>query len=202
MWAKTSRFIMLAVLIGAGLAGCGGSKSESAFRKEFNRVNATACHNPANNTTHCAEEWQKACEAAVGSGPHEPEGREDLCKLATLIRAQVKKREEAPQRTPEEEEAHKKSLETERRGEEQMAAAQKKVEEAETQGGEHSIRKTEEKVCYESGKSAEECKGPLKETPQEERSEAENRAQQQQGEVEGGARPLATPGCQTGGCVE
>jgi hypothetical protein len=80
--------------------------------------------------------------------------------------------------TSEEQAAHNKSLETQRRGEEQTAAAQKKVEEAETQGGEHSIRKVEEKVCFESGKTAEECKGPLKETPQEERTQAENRQRQ------------------------
>jgi hypothetical protein len=80
--------------------------------------------------------------------------------------------------TPEEEAAHKKSLETSRRGEEEGAAAQKKVEEDETQGGEHSIRHVEEKVCYESGKTAEECKGPFKETPQEERTQAENRQRQ------------------------
>jgi hypothetical protein len=104
--------------------------------------------------------------------------------------------------TPEEEVAHKKSLETAQRIEREGALAQKKVEEDETRGGEHSIRSVEEKVCYESGKTAEECKGPLKETPQEERSEAENRAQQRQGEEEGGERVPATPGCQTGGCVE
>jgi hypothetical protein len=91
--------------------------------------------------------------------------------------------------TPEEEAAHNKSLETERRNKEQEADAQQKVEEAETQGGEHSIRKVEEKVCYESGKTAEECKGPLKETPQEERSEAENKARQQQGQEEESGQP-------------
>jgi hypothetical protein len=92
--------------------------------------------------------------------------------------------------TPEEEAAHKKSLETNRRIEKEGAAAQKKVEEDENrvEGG-TSIRKTEEKVCYESGKTAEECKGPLKETPQEERSEAENKARQQQGQEESTGQP-------------
>lgn len=96
--------------------------------------------------------------------------------------------------TPEEEAAHNKSLETDRRGTEAQAEAQKKVEEDETRGGEHSIRRVEEKVCYESGKSAEECKGPLKETPQEERTQAENRAQQEQGEIEGGEKVPHLPG--------
>jgi hypothetical protein len=91
--------------------------------------------------------------------------------------------------TPVEEEAHNKSLETQRRGEEQTAEAQKKVEEDETRGGEHSIRRVEEKVCYESGKTAGECKGPLKETPEEERSEAENKARQQQGQEEETGKP-------------
>lgn len=91
--------------------------------------------------------------------------------------------------TPEEETAHDKSLETQRRDEERTADAQQRVEEAETQGGEHSIRRVEEKVCYESGKTSEECKGPLKETPQEERSEAENKARQQQGQEEETGQP-------------
>jgi hypothetical protein len=86
--------------------------------------------------------------------------------------------------TPEEEAAYNKSLEVERRNREQEADAQQKVNEAETEGGEHSIRRTEEKVCYESGKAAQECEGPLKETPQEEQSEAENKARQQQGQEE------------------
>jgi len=92
--------------------------------------------------------------------------------------------------TPEEEAAHKKSLETNRRIEKEGTAAQKKVEEDENrvEGG-TSIRKTEEKVCYESGKTAEECKGSLKETPQEERSEAENKARQQQGQEEETGQP-------------
>jgi hypothetical protein len=88
-----------------------------------------------------------------------------------------------------EEEAHSKSLETQRRGEEQAATAQQKAEEDETRGGDHSIRRVEEKVCYESGKTSEECKGPLKETPQEERSEAENKARQQQGQEESTGQP-------------
>jgi hypothetical protein len=104
--------------------------------------------------------------------------------------------------TPEEEAGRKESLEIQRREEYMKALGQKKVEEAETQGGEHSIRAGKEKVCYESGKTSEECKGPLKETPQEEYSEAENRVQQRQGEEEGGERVAPTPGCQTGGCVE
>ncbi len=94
-----------------------------------------------------------------------------------------------PGHTPEEEAAHNKSLETDRRGEEQGALAQKKVEEDENRGGEHSIRRVEEKVCYESGKTSEECKGPLKETPQEERSEAENKARQQQSQEESTGQP-------------
>jgi hypothetical protein len=92
--------------------------------------------------------------------------------------------------TPEEEAAHNKSLETQRRGEEQTAEAQRKVEEDETRGGEHSIRRVEEKVCYESGKTSGECKGPLKETPQEERSEAENRAQSNQSQEEQTGEPV------------
>ncbi len=92
--------------------------------------------------------------------------------------------------TPGEEAAHNKSLETQRRGEEQTAEAQKKVEEDETRGGEHSIRRVEEKVCYESGKTSEECKGPLQETPQEERSEAENRAQGNQSQEEQTGEPV------------
>jgi hypothetical protein len=91
--------------------------------------------------------------------------------------------------TPEEETAHNKSLELERRNKEQEADAQQKVNEAENEGGEHSIRRVEEKVCYESGKTSEECKGPLKETPEEERSEAENKARQQQGQEEETGKP-------------
>jgi hypothetical protein len=91
--------------------------------------------------------------------------------------------------TPEEEAAHDRSLETQRRGEEREADAQKKVEEDENRGGEHSIRRTEEKVCYESGKTSQECEAPLKETPQEERSEAENKARQQQGQEESTGQP-------------
>jgi hypothetical protein len=91
--------------------------------------------------------------------------------------------------TPAEETAHNKSLETDQRGEKERAAAQKAVEEDENRGGEHSIRRVEEKVCYESGKTSEECKGPLKETPQEERSEAENKARQQQSQEESTGQP-------------
>jgi FtsZ-interacting cell division protein ZipA len=92
--------------------------------------------------------------------------------------------------TPTEEQAHNKSLETEQREEKEQEEAQKAVEEDETrvEGG-TSIRKTEEKVCYESGKTSEECKGPLKETPQEERSEAENKARQQQSQEESTGQP-------------
>ncbi len=97
--------------------------------------------------------------------------------------------EDSTTHTPEEEAAHNKSLETHQRGEEARALAQKKVEEDETRGGEHSIRRVEEKVCYESGKTSEDCKGPLKETPQEERSEAENKARQQQSQEEYTGKP-------------
>jgi hypothetical protein len=91
--------------------------------------------------------------------------------------------------TPAEEKAHNKSLETSQRAEKEQAGAQKAVEEDETRGGEHSIRRVEEKVCYESGKTSEECKGPLKEAPQEERSEAENKARQQQSQEESTGQP-------------
>ena len=91
--------------------------------------------------------------------------------------------------TPAEEEAHNKSLATGQRAEKEQAEAEKAVEEDETRGGEHSIRRVEEKVCYESGKTSEECKGPLKETPQEERSEAENKARQQQDQEESTGQP-------------
>lgn len=63
------------------------------------------------------------------------------------------------------------------------------MNEAENEGGEHSIRRTEGKVCYESGKSSSECEGPLKETPQEEASEAENKARQQQSQEESNGQP-------------
>lgn len=92
--------------------------------------------------------------------------------------------------TPEEEAAHNKSLETQQRIEKEGAVAQKAVEEDETRGGEHSIRRVEEKVCYESGRTSEECKGPLKETPQEEHSEAENKARDQQGQEESSGQPV------------
>jgi hypothetical protein len=98
-------------------------------------------------------------------------------------------RSDEREHTPAEEEAHNKSLETQRRGEAQTAEAQKRIEEDETRGGEHSIRRVEEKGCYESGKTSEECKGPLKETPQEERSEAENKARQQQSQEESTDQP-------------
>lgn len=185
--------LALALALLGGVAGCGGGKTQSAWLKESKRVRASVCRSEVFNTPRCGEAMQKVCEAAIGTGPHEPEGRNATCKLAAIIRTQVKKNKEASgastQHTPEEEAAHNKSLETQRRGEEQETDAQKKVEEDENRGGEHSIRRTEEKVCYESGKSAQECVGPLKETPQEERSEAENKARQQQGQEESTGQP-------------
>jgi hypothetical protein len=188
------------LVVGAGLilvaliavaASSGGSTPESALHKEMSRVRAGACRSEVFNTAHCGEEMQKVCETSVGSGSGEPAERHISCELASEVRTQVKKNEEAqtPAHTPEEEEGHNKGLEIHRRYEEEEAEGQKKVEEDETRGGEHSIRRVEEKVCYESGKTSEECKGPLKETPQEERSEAENKARQQQGQEESTGKP-------------
>ena len=91
--------------------------------------------------------------------------------------------------TPEEE-ARNKSLEAQRGMEKERAATQKVVEEHENSSAGKYDRHIEEKVCYESGKTSEECKGnPLKETPQEERANAENKARQRQGQEERTGEP-------------
>lgn len=59
--------------------------------------------------------------------------------------------------TPEEEEGHSKGLERQRGYEEEEALGREKVEEAENSSLEKYARHIEEKVCYESGKSSEEC---------------------------------------------
>lgn len=172
------------------VAGCGGGarKPASAFWKEGERVKASAaCRSEVFNTTRCGEEWQKVCETPIGSGPNEPEGRNIACKQASLIRAQVKKNEEAAtptqEHTPEEEAGRNESLEAHRRYEKMEAEGQKKVEEAETQGGEHSIRAGEEKVCYESGKTSEECKSPAEKRQRENEAVAQHEREVASGQL-------------------
>jgi hypothetical protein len=206
----TTLGMVLAIL--GSVAGC-GSSSASFSTAEHAWV---ACNqrqpvgSPEDPT--CKSLAVKACQAAkhehiTGPGTGVACEVAEPCHGSDCYLGPKSKTEESTtptqEHTPEEEAAHNRSLETEQREEKDRALARKKVEEDETrvEGG-TSIRKTEEKVCYESGKTSEECKGPLKETPQEERTQAENRVERRQGEEEDGERPPATPGCQTGGCVE
>jgi hypothetical protein len=85
--------------------------------------------------------------------------------------------------TPKEEEAHNESLETQRREEKMKALGQQKVEEAETQGGEHSIRAGEEKVCYESRKTSEECKSPAEKRQRENEAVAQHEREVASGQL-------------------
>lgn len=212
---KLTTACLVFALIG-GVVGCGSGSSSNQSTSPTTgaqtklRPSAVSAHSGipsfwnADTRAHCTTAqygsgWCRASVTQQCNATPENQEEKELSEAACSVLREVPATSE---HTSEEEAAHNKSLETQRRGEEQSAAAQKKVEEAETQGGEHSIRKVEEKVCFESGKTAEECKGPLKETPQEEHQLAEKRAEQRQGEEEGGTRVAPTPGCQTGGCVE
>jgi hypothetical protein len=118
MKTLTTTWLALALLGGVvGVAGCGNSKPESALHQEYKRVRAGACRSQVFNTAHCGEEMQKVCETSVGSGPGEPAERHIFCELASQVRAQVKKNEEAAtptrEHTPEEEEHRRNSLKAE-----------------------------------------------------------------------------------------
>jgi hypothetical protein len=91
--------------------------------------------------------------------------------------------ETTPHHTPEEEAGHNEGLEIQRREEYMKALGQKKVEEAETQGGEHSIRAGEEKVCYESGKTSEECKSPAEKRQRENEAVAQHEREVASGQL-------------------
>jgi chromatin remodeling complex protein RSC6 len=117
-----------------------------------NRVNATACHNTVNNTTHCAEEWQKVCEAATGGGSNEAEGRENVCKLASLIRTQVKKNEEEQAHTPEENQRHHEAEERNKSAEEEREKASGEEQAIEESPAGKEAKHFEEKEQYENGK--------------------------------------------------
>jgi hypothetical protein len=147
MWAKTSRFLAVGLVF---LAGCGGSKSESALHKEWTRVRAGACRSEVFNTTHCGEEMQKVCETALGSGAHEPEERHIYCEMASEIRVDLKKKELTPAHTPVEEERRKDNLEAEGKAAHEEKAlehspgASKACEEE---------KRTQEKLHYENPSS-------------------------------------------------
>jgi len=177
----------MAIALLGGIAGCGGSKPESALHKEMSRVRAGACRSEVFNTARCGDEMQKVCETSVGTGSGEPAQHHVACELASEVRARVKKNEEAAtptqKQTPEEEAAHNEGVEAQRRYENAEAEGQKKVEEDETQGGEHSIRSTEEKVCYESGRTSEYCKSPEEKRELEAEAVAKRERERASGEV-------------------
>ncbi|MFI4977372.1 MAG: hypothetical protein ACHQC8_01645 [Solirubrobacterales bacterium] len=182
---RLTTLAMVLVLL-AGVAGCGGSSNQPAearyaaclreSAKQFAKGGSVLnCKqpNPSPELQHQECLGKHGADQTVA----EMQAAEKACEG---VGKPLENHKEVPSRegehTPEEEAGHNKGLEIQRRGEKEQAEGQKKLEEDETRGGEHSIRRVEEKVCYESGKSSAECKGPLKETPQEERSEAENKA--------------------------
>ena len=146
---QLTTFAMVLAVLG-GVTGCGGSKPESALHKEYKRVRAGACRSAVFNTAHCGEAMQKVCETSVGSGSGEPAERHIYCELASQVRAQVKKNEEAATptqgHTPAEEEHRRNSLEAEEKAAHEEKALQ------DTSGARKACeeeKRTQEKLRYE-----------------------------------------------------
>jgi hypothetical protein len=184
---RLTTFAMVIALLG-GVVGCGSSSGSFsaaehawvACNQRQQAANVGGAHPVGAEASACHSLAAKACQAAKRDHATGP-GTGLPCEVAEghyvgpnggKEEPVTGKEPAAPERehTPGEEEAHKKSLETNQRIEHESATAKKAVEEDETRGGENSIRAVEEKVCYESGKTSEYCKSPA------EKRELENEA--------------------------
>jgi hypothetical protein len=153
MMTKLTMICVALVLLG-GVIGCGGSQHESAYRREAARFFASECRHTSLNTQHCGEEARKLCEQPIGSGPHEEEGRNAICKLASLISERVKHAEEggdntealAKERTSQEEEHRRNNMEAEEKAAHEEGAL------ANTPGARNACeeeKRAQEKLQYE-----------------------------------------------------